>query len=350
MNPTASSLTHCDDASADASVVAQVERLIGGYRTTQMLHAVAALGIPGRLAAAPMTAQELAPVVGADARALHRLLRALSTLGVFRETSDGQFAMTPVARLLCTDAEGSVAGKLLSYGQPWWWGAWQHLTDCVKTGRSAFDLQYEQSLFQFLGDRPDAAAAFHANMASMTAAMAPLIADAIALKPGQCIADIGGGRGVLMAAMLNRHPGTRGILVEQPAVLDDARRHLEAAGLAGRCEVQEGDIFGTIACQADVFLLKEVIHDWTDEQAVQVLLNCRRSMRQGDRLVLAERLVGPGHEFSEAALIDIVMLVMTGGMERTESQYRALLGAARFEHVGTTPTRAGLALLTAVAC
>ncbi|WAC73182.1 methyltransferase [Roseateles sp. SL47] len=339
-----------DLAATDASVVELVERLIGGYRHTQLLHAAAALGIPDRLAAGAMNAQELAPVVSADVTALYRLLRALSTLGVFKENADGRFAMTPAAQLLRTDAKGSVAGKLLSYGQPWWWGAWQHLTECVRTGRSAFDLQHGTSLFQFLDERPDAAAAFHANMASMTAAMAPVIAEVVELEPGECIADIGGGRGVLMAALLNRHPGTRGILVEQRGVIEDARRYLEDVGLGSRCEVQEGDIFGVIDCQADVFLLKEVIHDWNDEQAVQVLRNCRRSMRPGARLVLAERLVGPGPGSSEAALIDIVMLVMTGGLERTEQQYRALLNAARFELVKAAPTGAGLALLTAIAC
>jgi hypothetical protein len=187
-------------------------------------------------------------------------------------------------------------------------------------------------------------------MASMTAAMAPRIAAALALEPGQCIADIGGGRGVLMAAVLNAHPGVRGILVEQGPVLEEASRHLHEAGLSDRCEVRAGDIFGRIDCRADVYLLKEVIHDWNDDQAAQVLRTCRGSMRRGDRLVLAERLVGPANEPSEAGLIDIVMLVMTGGRERTEQQYRALLQAAGMQPVDTVPTGAGVALLNAVAC
>lgn len=319
---------------------ALVEKLLGGYRDTQMLYVAAALGIADHIADGPTTAQDLALAVGAHPGALYRLLRTLSGVGVFSERPDGRFEMTAAAELLRTKAPGSVCGRALSYGESWWWGAWGQTLECVRTGKTAFEQQYGQTLFKFLGTRPDAAAAFNANMASMTAAAVADVVSAIELRDANCVADIGGGRGVLVAALLQTFPKLRGILCEQDTVLAEAREYITSAGVAERCELSTGDIFTSVAVGADVYILKEVIHDWDDERATAVLKTCRKAMREGARLVLIERLIGAPNCPSEANLIDIVMLVMAGGMERTEAQYRSLLHAADFEftHTVVTPT------------
>ena len=250
---------------------ALIERLLGGYRDTQMLYVAAALGIADHIADGPRTAQDLALAVGAHPGALHRLLRALSGLGVFSELPDGRFEMTAAAELLRAKVPGSVRERALSYGESWWWGAWGRTIECVRSGKTAFEQQYGQTLFEFLGTRPDAATAFNANMASRTAAAAANIVSAIELREADCVADVGGGRGVLLAALLHAFPRVRGILCEQDAVLVEAREYINSAGLAHRCELSKGDIFASVVGGADVYILKEVIHDWDDERAISVL-------------------------------------------------------------------------------
>ena len=328
---------------------ALVEKLLGGYRDTQMLYVAATLGIADHIADGPTTTQDLALAVGAHPGALYRLLRALSGLGIFSERPDGRFEMTAAAELLRTKAPGSVRGRALSYGESWWWGAWGQTLECVRSGKTAFEQQHGQTLFEFLGLRPDAAAAFNANMASMTAAAVANIVPAIDLRDANCVADVGGGRGVLIAALLRASPKLRGILCEQEAVLAEARRCINSAGVADRCELSKGDIFTSVAVGADLYILKEVIHDWDDKRAISVLKTCRKAMREGARLILIERLIGAPNCPSEANLIDIVMLIMAGGMERTEAQYRSLLHAADFDFSHTVVTPMGLALLNAVA-
>lgn len=186
-------------------------------------------------------------------------------------------------------------------------------------------------------------------MAAMTLASAECIASTLDLTGASTVADVGGGRGVLLAAILKANPTLHGMLCEQTQVLAEARDYLRSEGVLPRCDVAESDIFSSIPSGADVYLLKEVLHDWDDERVGAVLRVCRASMRAGTRLMVIERLIGPANESSEANDVDIVMLVMTGGLERTELQFRALIEANGFRLRHTRRTQSGLSVLEAEA-
>jgi hypothetical protein len=326
-----------------------VEEMLGGYRDTQMLFVAARFGIADYLAAGPRSAEDLALTAGAHAGALRRILRALSGRGVFREREDDRFELTAIGERLRRDVPGSVHGLALSYGEPWWWGAWSEVAECVRTGKTAFDLAHGCGLFEFLSRDPKASAAFNGNMAAMTLASAECIASTLDLTGASTVADVGGGRGVLLAAILMANPTLHGMLCEQTQVLAEARDYLRSEGVLPRCDVAESDIFSSIPSGADVYLLKEVLHDWDDERVGAVLRVCRASMRAGTRLMVIERLIGPANEPSEANDVDIVMLVMTGGLERTELQFRALIEANGFRLRHTRRTQSGLSVLEAEA-
>jgi hypothetical protein len=326
-----------------------LEKMLGGYRDTQMLVVAARFGIADHLAAGPRSAEELARAAGVHAGALRRVLRALSGRGVFREREDERFELTAIGEHLRRDVPGSVQGLALSYGEPWWWGAWGEVAECVRTGKTAFDLAHGCGLFEFLSRDPKASAAFNGNMAAMTLASAERIASTLDLTGASTVADVGGGRGVLLAAVLKVNPTLHGLLCEQTQVLAEARDYLRSAGVLHCCDVAESDIFSSIPSGADVYLLKEVLHDWGDELAGAVLRVCRASMRAGTRLMVIERLIGPINQPSEANDVDIVMLVMTGGLERTELQFRALIEANGFRLRHTRRTPSGLSVLEAEA-
>jgi hypothetical protein len=317
-----------------------VEEMLGGYRDTQMLFVAARFGIADHLAAGPQSAEDLARIAGAHAGALRRVLRALSGRGVFREREDGRFELTAIGERLRRDVPGSVYGLALSYGEPWWWAAWGEVAECVRTGKTAFDLAHGCGLFEFLSRDSKASAAFNGNMATMTLASAESIASTLDLTGASTVADVGGGRGVLLATVLKANPTLHGLLCEQTQVLAEARDYLRSEGVLPRCDITESDIFSSIPSGADVYLLKEVLHDWDDERAGTILRVCRAPMRTGTRLMVVERLIGPINQPSEANHVDIVMLVMTGGLERTESEFRALIEANgfRLRHIRQTPS------------
>jgi O-methyltransferase len=326
-----------------------LENMLGGYRDTQMLVVAARFAIADHLAAGPRSAEDLARTAGVHAGALRRVLRALSGRGVFREREDGRFELTAIGERLRREIPGSVHGLALSYGEPWWWAAWDELAECVRTGKTAFNLAHGCGLFEFLSRNPKASAAFNGNMAAMTLASAERIASTLDLAGASTVADVGGGRGLLLASVLKANPALRGLLCEQPQVLEEARDYLLAAGVLDCCDVAESDIFSSIPRGADVYLLKEVLHDWDDERASAVLRVCRASMCTGTRLMVIERLIGPINQPSKANDVDIVMLVMTGGFERTEFQFRTLIEANGFRLRHTRPTQSGLSVLEAEA-
>ena len=195
-----------------------VEAMLGGYRDTQMLVVAARFGLADHLAGGPRSSEELARMAGAHAGALHRVLRALSGRGVIREREDGRFELTVAGERLRRDVPGSVYGLALSYGESWWWGAWSKTSECVRTGKTAFELAYGYGLFEFLSRNSEASATFNANMAAMTLGSAEGIASSLDVNGVSIVADVGGGRGVLLGAVLRANPTLRGLLCEQPQV------------------------------------------------------------------------------------------------------------------------------------
>lgn len=325
-----------------------VLRMLGGYRQTQMLYVVAKLKIADLLSAGPMSAQELASATEVHAPALFRVMRCLAGMGVFRERADGRFEITASAQPLRSDHPASVHGLAVSYGEPWWWQGWGRTLDCVRTGSSAFELADGRGIFDYLREHPEAAAVFNANMAAMTARTSQSIVEAIDWKGTHRVVDVGGGRGVLLATILRERPAIQGILFDQSAAVQEAGSVLAEFIRQGRCKTISGDVFSAVPPGGDLYILKEIIHDWDDERSVQILRNCRSAMRQDGRLIIVERMIGPPNVPTEGKVVDVTMLVLAGGKERTVEEYGKLLDRAGLRLKASCSTSSSIDVIEAV--
>ena len=322
-------------------------RLATCYRLSQMLHIVAKLGIADLLATGPKSCQELAQSTGTHATSLHRALRALARAGVFREEANGQFALTALAEPLRSDAPGLVHGYAMMQGEEWVWDAWGRAMHSVQTGEPAFNQLHGMDFFAYLDRYPDAAAAFNAGMTGRAAAADVSVADAYPFSNAGTIVDVGGGHGLLLSTILSEYPSARGILVDVPSVAVGAQERIIAAGLAERCEVIGGDFFTTVPSGAQYYLLANVIHDWDDDRASAILRNCAQAMDEGGRVLVIETVLPTGNDPHPGKIADLQMLVMTGGRERTEPDYRGLLEKSGFSSVRVLPTATAVSVIEA---
>ena len=305
--------------------------MITGYWISQMVHVAAKLGLADLLADGPRTADELAAATGTHARSLYRLLRALASVGVFSEADDGRFAQTPLSESLRRDVPGSQWAMAVMMGDEHY-HAWGDLLESVRTGQTAFDRLYGKPLFDYLGEHPEQAEIFDAAMTSIHGRETQAVLDAYDLSGVGVLADVGGGNGSNLIGILGRYPEMRGVLFDLPHVVERAAANLERAGLASRCQVVGGDFFGPIPVEADAYLLRHIIHDWDDEKAGLILRNIRTAMPEGARLLVVEHVLPPGNEPSFGKLLDLNMLLLPGGVERTEEEFRRL-----YEAVGLPP-------------
>jgi ubiquinone/menaquinone biosynthesis C-methylase UbiE len=317
-----------------------------GFRVTQLLHVAARLNLADRLADEPQAAAALARTVGADESALRRVLRALVGVGILIET-DGAFALTALGRLLRRNVPGSLHGLAVLYGDDWLWRPYGQMLHSATTGQSAFAHVHGMPFYEYLDQNSRAASQFQDAMAAYSRLEGSAIAEVYEFAASSTVVDVGGGDGSLLAALLSAHPSLRGVLFDQPAVVARAEQVFAAAGVASRAAWVEGDFFSTALPDGDVYVLKSVLHNWDDEAAESLLRSCRRPIRAHARLLIAERVVPIGNAPSEAKLFDINMLVIAGGRERTEAEYRDLLEKAGFELSRVIATKAPLSLIEA---
>lgn len=335
------------DAAMPANGVAWEQSM--GIGRTQVMGAVAELGVADELAGGRATAAQLAPRVGADPDALHRLLRAAADGGLVRVDRRGRFRLTRVGATLRSGVEGSM--------RPWarymtlasTVTAWNGLTESVRTGESAFRREHGDSVWDWFAGHPEEEQLFAAAMRSVTEFEGPTLAAASLWPETGTVCDVAGGAGTLLAAVLAERPGLRGVLVEAPGVLAEAAPNLERRGLADRVELIEGDLFAGFDARADVYVLKNILHDWDDETCLRILAATRRAMAPGARLLLIEQLQERNRPHPFASITDLQMLTQCeDGRERSAEELRALLRAA-----GLTPghlERAGVsAILEATA-
>lgn len=324
-------------------------QLASGSWIGQAVHVAAKLGIADLLEDGPKSPATLAEATGAHAGTLHRLLRALASLGVFAEDADGRFALTSLAEGLRTNAPGSLRAYAIMMGEDWHWRAWGGLLNSVRTGQPAFEHVFGCPMFSYFGEHPEAARVFDAAMTSRTGQETAAVIAAYEWPASATIVDVGGGQGALLAAILARNPDVHGVLFDMPHVIAVARGLIEEAGLADRCELAAGDFFERVPAGGDLYLLKRVVHDWDDERASAILRSCRAAMGDRSRLLVIEHVLPPGNAPSWGKLLDLQMLVLTpGGRERDEAGFRALLASTGLRLERIIPAGPTASLIEAV--
>jgi hypothetical protein len=330
----------------DRQVARQLQRLVTGYQISQAVHVAATLGLCDLLAEGPKGAAELAEATGTDARSLTRLMRALVAIEVC-VGDDDRFANTELGDALRADAPYSISGWARYVGRPHHWQAYGSLEHSVRTGENAFVAVHGQSVWDYFAEHPDEQKAFDAAMTSLSQVVSNAVVDSYDFGRFGTIVDVGGGRGLLLSAILTRYPSVQGVLFDQPAVVAGAREPLATAGVSGRCEVVGGSFFDSVPPGGDAYVLKSVIHDWADAESIAILTTCRRAMSAGGRLLLVEQLLDDSPDPVRTASSDLTMLVVAGGQERTTDEYRSLLSAADFELTRTVPTASNFFVLEA---
>jgi hypothetical protein len=322
--------------------------LIDGYQATALVYAAIKLGLPDRMASEAWTAEALAGETGLPASRLYRFLRALCAVGLCEESPNAVFSLSDAGRQLsASSASGLRERAILAVEQ--YWPAWVKLDLGIRQGQTPFEHAFGLSPWEFRRRNPESSEAFNAWLAKESRMAAAAVVEAIDFSGVDRVADIGGGGGGLLAAVLNARPGLEGILFDQPHVIHDAEATLRAAGCASRAELMGGDFFAEVPVRADLYLLKSIIHDWDDDRAGRILANCRAAMPEHARLLLIERVL-PEQALQDVStiMIDLHMLAVTGGRERSLAEFEALLGKARFSVSRVRPTPSGFSVIEAV--
>jgi len=313
-------------------------QIISGFWISRAVYVIGKLGIPDLLQSGPKTAEELATATETHAPSLFRILRALVSVGVLSSAEGDRFAQTPLSETLVTDAPGSLRWFAVSELGQEHYPAWGNLMHSVKTGEIAFDNFFGVDIWKYFQQNPDDAAVFNNSMSNMTAAVNEAITSLYDFSQFGTVVDVGGGHGGLITAILNKNPELKGVLFDAPEVIEGARPKIEAAGLADRVETVAGNFFQAVPEGGDAYIMKWIIHDWDDEKSNTILRNCRSRMKANGRLILVDSVVPQTDEPHFSKFIDLNMLVMTGGKERTEKEFAELLAAAGFRLVRVIPT------------
>jgi hypothetical protein len=322
----------------------QLMRMISGYWLTQAIYVAAKLGIADLVASGPQTAEALAKQTDTQPRALYRLLRALASVGVFAEGSDGGFALTPMADLLRRDVPGSQQAMAIMTGEEHY-VAYSELLWSVRTGKPGFDKVYGAPVFDFLAKHPEQARVFDRAMVSVHGRETGAMLDAYDFSGIGVLADVGGGNGSVLPAVLRKHPAMRGMLYDLPNVVERARDSLRDAGLADRCQVVAGSFFESVPAGADAYQMRHIIHDWDHDRCVRILRNIHQVADAKTRLLIVEGIVPPSNAPAFGKLLDLTMLVIPGGEERTRDEYDALFRAGGWRLERVVPTTAEVSVL-----
>ncbi|HEX3869385.1 MAG TPA: methyltransferase [Pirellulales bacterium] len=321
----------------DVPVHAQLSQLISGYWKSQAIYAAATLGIADLLKDGRRDIDELAQQTGTRNELLYRLLRALASVGIFREGPSRTFSLTPMAELLRSDAEQSQRWLAMMIGDEHY-HAWGELVAILRTGENAFEKLYGMPIFDYLSKHPEQGRIFDRAMTGIHGRETDAVLAAYDFSAIGALADIGGGNGLTLIGILQKHPQMRGILFDLPQVIDRARPNFETAGVADRCELISGSFFEAVPPGADAFLMRHIIHDWTDEQSLTILRNCQRAMKEHSRLLVVESVIPPGNDPFMGKFLDLNMMLIPGGKERTADEYRELYTQAGFELTRIVPT------------
>ena len=327
---------------------AQLIQMGSAHWISKIVYAAAKLGLADLLKDDPKSAAELAGPTGMHAPSLHRLMRTLASLGILTGGGGQRFALTPLGEALQTGAPGSARATVLTFGSPWFAAGFEEILYSLETGKTGFEKAMGMPAFDYLAQNPEAASLFSETMVGFHGAEPAAVAAAYDFSGFGTIVDVGGATGNLLAAVLNSAPAARGILFDMPHVVKEAPALLSSRGVGDRVTIQGGSFFDAVPAGGDAYLLSHVIHDWSESQCLEILGNCRRAMKPDGRLLLIEMVLPPDDSPHPGKILDIVMLVLPGGQERTEEEYAALLAKAGLRLSRVVPTASAVSVVEAV--
>jgi ubiquinone/menaquinone biosynthesis C-methylase UbiE len=332
----------------DAPPEAVLTQMIVAPLVTQALRVVAELGVADLLANGARSVDELAAETGAHAPSLYRFMRALAGCGVFAETEGRVFELTPMAELLRAGVEGSMRDLAIFMGADWHWRVWGDAPYSARTGKVAWEHVHGKEVFPYFAENREAARVFDNAMTGFSKMVSKAVIEAYDFSSIKKLADIAGGHGSLLAAILRANPHLGGLLFDVPQVIAGAQRYVEAEGMGHAIELASGDFFESVPTGADAYMMKHIIHDWDDQRALSILRNCHRAMPEDGKLLLVEMVVPTGNEPHLSKIQDLEMMLSPGGLERTEGEYRELLAAAGFELTRIIPTASPMSVIEGV--
>jgi len=314
--------------------------MILGKWVSSAISAAAHFGIADHLESGPKSPKELAALTGTQERPLYRLLRANASVGVFTELEDGRFGQTPLSEPLRTNAKPCVRHMAMMLTDDWHIRCWEQLPWCVETGKPASYKLNGMPMFDWMGQHPEKTGNFNQAMTDLSQGDSAAIVQSYDFSRFEHIVDVAGGHGALLAAILDQVPKLRGTLVEMPHVIEGAKKAGILDRFVNRCTLEAGSIFESVPAGADAYIMKFIIHDWYDPECVKILSQCRKGIRPGGRLLVVDQVVPARNEPGVAKFMDLEMLVLPGGMERTEKEFHELFMASGFRLERIIPTPA----------
>jgi len=327
-------------ARTDNAAFERVMQLANGFAFSSALYAATRLGIPDLLAQRARSSAELAAATDSNEDALYRVLRALAMLGVFAESSGRRFMLTPLSEALRSDAPGSARELVLWMGNRFHFHVWAELSYSLKTGKPAVEHVYGKPAFEAIEALPDVAHDFNTGMTCMSRQLAPAVLDAYDFSGITTLMDVAGGHGFILCEILSRYPSLEGILFDMPSVVEDPKCAQCLLNVNHRCRIIAGNFFEHIPGGAEAYYMQHIIHDWDDQPALKILGNCREALqgRKNGKLLVVDSVIPQTPEPHFGKLLDLEMLLMPGGRERTEPEFRTLFAKAGFEITRIVPT------------
>ncbi len=333
---------------SDISPQSVMLQLVHSNWVFQIIYAAAKLGIADLLKDGALSCDQLASATGTHARSLYRLMRALASINIFAENEQSDFTLTPLGACLLSDVPGSIRAAAIMLGEEHY-RVWGDILYSVRTGTSAFKHLYDTNVFQYYAQNPEPAKIFSEAMTSVSTIEDAAIVEGYDFAKIQKLVDVGGGHGSLLISILKSNPHLRGVLFDQPFVIEGAKHLFEQQGVSSRCEFVSGNFFQSVPTGGDAYILKHVVHDWNDEKAITILKQCHQAMVENNLLLLVEMVIPPGNSAFMGKLVDVNMLLMCdGGCERTESEYQSLLKSAGFQLTNIFYTQSNASVIEAI--
>jgi hypothetical protein len=320
-----------------------------GHWVARLVHVAAKLKLADLLKKGPRTVEDLAAAAGVQPAMLYRILRALASVGVFAETKNRRFKLTPLAATLRTDVPASMHGWAIMINDNWQWDAWKELLHGAKTGEVPFLKAHGIPLFEYFEQHHEDLQVFGESMTSISRTENPTVPAAYKFSGIGTLVDIGGGHGSLLATILKANPKLKGLLYDQPSVIARAEKdhHVTAKGIKERCRLESGNFFEAVPKGGDAYIMKYILHDWSDQECVRILRNCRDAMNEKGKVLVVDTVIAPGNDPAWGKLLDIQMLII-GGRERTKKEFATMFAEAGLKLTRVVPTKGPLSIVEGV--